>query len=456
MANLISLNLVSRNPATGEPVGEVQVAQEADIVVMVQRAHQAAKSWRQTSLLQRIDYFEQAAAVLAESAEEIGGLICAEMGRPQPVAIGEAQGIAQVLVHEAKEIAEALAPHSVEDDKVSSTFFYEPLGVCAAITPWNFPVNMAQWMVLPALMAGNTVVLKPSEETPLAVQKYVDILNQFLPEDVLQIVHGGKDIGRALVNADVQLIAFTGSRRAGQQILMDAAKDFKRIILELGGKDPLVVLEDADVQAAAKFAAQNSYFNSGQVCVSSERIYVHESVAAEFEKTLLDETAAINVIPGDGQNSDLGPMVAEFQREHVLRQLTDAVEQGAEVLSGEKEHPKGYVLPTVLKVDDSMDIMREETFGPVACVRPYSDLDEIMEKINDSIYGLGAVIFSQDIEKASAVARRIESGMIGINKGCRGAQGTPWIGAKQSGYNYHGGEAGHRQFAQIKIVSTPK
>ncbi len=448
--------LQSINPATRELVGEVPVADTSQIQVAVNRAHEAVKSWGVMSLEERAQCFKDAAPVILEQAEELGRLISSEMGRPLAMAVGEAKGVGGALAHKVDDIAKALSPHSIEDDNVHSTFYYESLGVCAAITPWNFPVNMIQWMIVPALMAGNAVVIKPSEQTPLCGDLYVKILQQFLPEGVLQIVHGGKDTGRELVNSDVQMIAFTGSRRAGQQILADAAKDFKRIILELGGKDPLIVLEDADVAAAAKFAATNSYFNSGQVCVSSERVYVHESIAEEFEKGLVEHTSKIDVVPGDQEGSGLGPMVADFQREHVMRQLNSALADGAEKLFGADEHPEGYVMPTVLRVTDDMDIMQEETFGPISCVRHYSDIDELIEKVNASDYGLSAVIFSEDIDKATALARRIETGMVGINKGCSGAEGTPWVGAKQSGYSYHGGEAGHRNFAQVKIVSTPK
>ncbi|CAH0991281.1 Succinate-semialdehyde dehydrogenase [NADP(+)] [Sinobacterium norvegicum] len=446
----------SINPSNGSLVGEVAVTSAAELADIVEKAHRARKQWWQTSLQDRAQCFKNAAPVLIENAEKIGRLISAEMGRPEQQAIGEATMVATALATKVDAVVEALTPHCIEDEQTSTTFHYDPLGVCAAITPWNFPVNMVQWMVLPALMAGNPVIVKPSEHTPLCTQLYLQTLQQFFPQDVLQIVQGGKEQGRMLVNSDVQLIAFTGSRRAGQQILSDAAKDFKRIILELGGKDPLLVLADADIAAAASFAAQNSYYNSGQVCVSSERMYVHESVAAEFERLLIEATADVTVVAGDLQQSTMGPMVADFQRQHVLDQLNTAKAQGAEVLYGEDQHPPGYVMPTVLRVKDTMDIMQEETFGPISCVRHYSDIDEVLEVINASDYGLSAVIFGTDIAAATEVAKAIETGMVGINKGCGGAQGSPWVGAKESGYGYHGGVAGDRQFAQVKIISTPK
>jgi succinate-semialdehyde dehydrogenase/glutarate-semialdehyde dehydrogenase len=446
----------SINPSNGSVVGEVPVTSPAELAAIVNKAHQARKQWWQTSLAERAECFKKAAPALIAKAEQIGQLISAEMGRPHEQAINEATMVAAQLAKKVDAVLAALSPHSIEDENTKTTFHYDPLGVCAAITPWNFPVNMVQWMILPALMAGNAVIVKPSEHTPLCTQLYLETLQQFFPQDVLQIVQGGKEQGRMLVNSDVQLIAFTGSRRAGQQILSDAAKDFKRIILELGGKDPLLVLADADVAAAASFAAQNSYFNSGQVCVSSERMYVHQSVAAEFERLLVEATAAMTIVTGDLQQSTMGPMVADFQRQHVLEQLNTAKAEGAEVLYGDDQHPPGYVMPTVLRVSDEMEIMREETFGPVSCVRHFSDIDEVLDVINDSDYGLSAVIFGRDIAAATEVAKSIETGMVGINKGCGGAEGSPWVGAKESGYGYHGGVAGDRQFAQVKIISTPK
>ncbi|GMG86211.1 aldehyde dehydrogenase family protein [Biformimicrobium ophioploci] len=446
--------LVSRSAYTGDILEEIRCTPLDQVDAMVADARRALPGWRALSLQERADCLKQAIPELKARAADIAGLISAEMGKPISNAMSEANYCHSTLAATLDGLVQSLAPRKIEDAHTETTLYYDPLGVCAAITPWNFPVSMIQWMVIPALMAGNTVVLKASECTPLAGRAYAQALQAVLPENVLQLVEGGKDHGRALVNANVQLIAFTGSRRAGQQILADAAPQFKRVILELGGKDPLIVLDDADIEAAARLAATNSFSNCGQVCVSIERIYVHESVAEKFEQLLLQNTRKIEVRPGDNA-SEMGPMVADFQRRHVLGQIEEAVAEGAEVMHMPDTMPDGYILPTVLRVKDTMRIMREETFGPVACVRRFGTDEEAITLANDSIYGLGAVVFGEK-GHAMQVARQLDAGMIGINKSCHGANGSPWVGAKQSGYGYHGGAEGDHQFAQVRTVSIGK
>jgi acyl-CoA reductase-like NAD-dependent aldehyde dehydrogenase len=353
-------------------------------------------------------------------------------------------------------MAAALAPEVLEDEHVRTTVYRDPFGVCAAITPWNFPMSMPHWMVLPSLMAGNTVVLKPSEKTPLVGQAYADVLNEVLPAGVLQVVHGDEAQGKALVAADVDLVAFTGSRAAGAAILGAAAPKLKRVVLELGGKDPLVVLADADLDRAAKFAVRNSFRNAGQVCVSTERIYVHESIADAFVARLVEGARALRVGGGTEAKVDVGPMVDARQKEVVARQVDDAVSRGARVAWRSERTDGNFLGPIVLTdVTHDMAVMRDETFGPVACVMRVRDADEAVRLANDTPYGLGAVVFGAP-DTAAAVARRLDAGMIGVNQGVGGADGSPWVGAKQSGYGFHSGKEGHRQFAQVRIVSTTR
>ncbi|MEE2827807.1 MAG: aldehyde dehydrogenase family protein, partial [Myxococcota bacterium] len=388
---------------------------------------------------------------------ELGRLLTAEMGKPLREAVGEVRSCGSHLGEELDEMVGAFEPELLEDGRTSTWLCHDPLGVAAAITPWNFPISMPHWMVLPALMAGNTVVLKPSEETPLIAQAYTDLLASCLPEGVLSVIHGDEAQGKALVQAEVDLIAFTGSRHAGSHILGSAAEGLKRVILELGGKDPLVVLDDADLEKAAKFAVRNSFRNAGQVCVSTERIYVLEPIADRFEEEVARLTTALKVGDGSAEGVEVGPMVNAAQRDHVLGQIDDALRAGARLLAGGKGHQGNLLQPTVLAgLDHSMDIMRRETFGPVACIVRCADEDEAVRLANDTVYGLGAVVFGGNEERAAAVARRIRAGMVGINRGVGGAQGSPWVGAKQSGFGYHGGPYGHRQFAQARIISTRK
>ncbi len=449
----MSDTLISYNPATGEPVGEVPVTPAAEIPAIVARAHEARRAWGARTAQERAEILKPAGAVLVERADELGSLLTSEMGKPLSDGIGEVKHTGEGLPAEADEIARAVTPRTLTGEGVTTELRYDPLGVAGAITPWNFPILMPHWMVLPALIAGNAVVLKPSEQTPLIAQAYADVLNQFLPEGVLQTVHGEDDQGKALVAADVNLIAFTGSKDTGRKIMAAAADGLKRLILELGSKDPLIVLDGADLDAAVAFAARNCFRNCGQVCVSTERVYVQDTIAEDFTARLVD--AARQICPGDptGDACSMGPMAMPAQKAHVLAQIEDAVRRGATLRLGGGSLDGNYVQPTVLTgVTHDMDIMQTETFGPVAPIMAFKDADEAVTLANDSEYGLGAVVFGPE-ELAHEIARRIDAGMIGVNRGIHGAPGSPWVGAKHSGIGYHMGPEGHRQFCQVRTIS---
>lgn len=445
--------LESINPANGEVVGRVVITPAEEVASIVEGARRAQPAWGALSLAERRERLLAAGALLEARADELALLITREMGKPLADARAEVGAVAD-LRGELESMEAALAPEVIEHRGVRSTIHRDPFGVVAAITPWNFPLLMPHWMVLPALMAGNAVVLKPSEETPLTGQAYADALREVLPEGVLSVVHGADAQGRALVAADVDLIAFTGSREAGKHILKSASEGLKRVVLELGGKDPLIVLDGADVAAAAAFAAKNSFRNAGQVCVSTERIYVDRAIATSFLDALVRETAKLKVGDGTEPGTRIGPMVNARQRDHVRAQVRDAVEKGARVLAGATPMDGNFLAPTVLAgVDHGMSIMREETFGPVACVQEVEGEEEAVRLANDSPYGLGAAVFGPE-ERAQRVARRLTAGMIGVNRSSGGAPGTPWVGARQSGYGYHSSRDGHRQFAQVRVVTT--
>ena len=452
----MSEKLISFNPATGETVGEVPVTAAADVAAVVARAREALPEWRSIPAEQRAAMLAPAGARLVEQHEELGNLLTREMGKPLREGMGEVRGCGGSLGAFAESVAKAIQADELADERTSSTVYYDPLGVCAAITPWNFPIGMPHSVVIPALVAGNTVILKPSEETPLIAQAYVDALNEVLPAGVLQIIHGADQQGQALVAADVDLIAFTGSRETGKKIMEAASGGLKRVILELGGKDPMVVLRDADLDQAAQFAAMNSFRNAGQVCVSTERIYVDESIAKDFESKVAEHANAMTVGNGVDEGVQVGPMINARQRDHVLAQIEEARAQGARVVTGGEGHHDNFVMPTVLAdLDPDAGIMRDETFGPVACLSSFRDEDEAVRLANDTPFGLGAVVFG-DPQRAADVGRRLDAGMIGINKGCGGASGTPWVGAKESGYGYHSSDQGHRQFTQPRVVSIAK
>lgn len=445
--------LESINPATQEIVGSVPVTPVSEIPAIVARASAAQRDWARLSASARADVLRPAGQALQDRAEELGELLTREQGKPLADGIGEVNGCGSGLSDAVDEIADAVGPVQLDGEGVTSTLYYDPLGVCAAITPWNFPILMPHWMVLPALVTGNAVVLKPSEQTPLIAQAYADVLNEFLPQGVLQVVHGEDEQGKALVAADVDLIAFTGSKTAGQHIMAAAAGGLKRLILELGSKDPLIVLEGADLDQAAQFAARNSFRNCGQVCVSTERIYVQRSIKDEFISRLIEHSKAYQIGNGMEEGSTLGPMIHREHKAHVVRQVDDALHAGARLVFGNDPHEGAFMSPVILDgVNHDMDIMRTETFGPVACIAEVADADEAVRLANDTEYGLGAVVFGEPDAAANA-ARQLTAGMIGVNRGIGGAPGTPWIGARRSGYGFHGGPMGHRQFCQIRVIS---
>lgn len=448
------MQLESVNPANGTTIGFVDVTPVEEVPAAIAHARSALPAWRSLGAVERGRRIAAAGPTILARLEELARILTTEMGKPLEAARAEVRSCGEGLADEIGGIVEALRTEILEDSLTRTEIRRDPLGVCGAITPWNYPIAMPHWLVIPALVAGNTVVLKPSEETPLIADAWVRIVAAGLPDGVLQVVHGNEQQGKALVAGDVDLVAFTGSREAGAQILTAAGRELKRVLLELGGKDPLIVLEDADVARAARFAALNSFRNTGQVCVSTERIYVAEALHDAFVRAIVEEARSLRVGDGLLPGTDLGPMVHRRQKQHVLDQVRSAIGSGAHLTHGELDHPGCYLGPLVLtRVHHGMEIMRDETFGPVAAIQPFASVEEAIALANGSPYGLGAVVFGE--RGAGEVADRLDAGMIGINRGCDGIVGSPWVGAKQSGYGFHSGTHGHRQFAQVRVVSRP-
>ncbi|MGI6751171.1 MAG: aldehyde dehydrogenase family protein [Anaerovoracaceae bacterium] len=445
--------LISYDPGNGEEVGRVEVTKSEEIEGMVEVARKAHELWSGLSVDERIDYLLRCAEVLQRRSEEMAVLLCREMGKNLKRSRNEIQSCYDDILYKTKWIKDAIKTVKVEEGGIATQIQYNALGVCGVIAPWNYPVSMGHWLILPALTAGNAVIFKPSEETPLIASAYVDALNEILPQGVLQIVYGGREQGEALVRSKIDLIAFTGSREAGKKIMAGAASGLKRLVMEMGGKDPLVVLRDADVERAARFAIASSFENTGQMCISTERILVDERILSEFEEYAASYVQRYKVGRWDDPEANIGPIINERQREKILEHIEDAVKKGARVLAGGKNHPPRYVTPTVLAdISEDMLIWREETFGPVACITKFKDLDEAIKLANDSRLGLGASVFGK--KDAEYVANKLEVGMVGINQAAGNSAGdVPWVGAKESGIGYHGSPDGHRQFTQARVIS---
>ncbi len=452
---------VDLDPATAEPIAEIPAAGAEEVRVAVARARAASVRWREVPLETRCDLLAQAGEALAAREEELADLVTREMGKPRAEALGEVRGRAKAVVSDLAEIAAALAPREVPPSGSTRTrVFWEPHGVVAAIAPWNFPVAMPLELLLPALAAGNTVVFKPSEHVPLTGAVLAEILGQPLPDGVLELLQGDGATGAALVDADVDMIAFVGSRATGEHIMRAAAGGLKRLVLELGGKDPLIVFEDADLEAAAECAVRHSLRNAGQVCCAVERVYVAEPIADAFERAVLERARTWRAGSGFDPDSRLGPLVSADQRARVHSLVEDAVASGARLLLGGRpqEGPGWFYPATVLAdVPPEARIAREETFGPVLALRRFSgDEDEAVALANDTVYGLGASLYTRDPARGERVALRIRSGQVGVNRYLGGGPGTPWVGQRQSGFGFLGGPEGHRQFTVPKTVSIAR
>jgi len=441
--------LASHDPSNGDLLGEVPVTGTGRIGEIINSARVASKDWRQLKTADRVRILARAYAGLESHIERLAQLLSREMGKDIRRASGEVSGVVHGGPYIAEDVMRALQS---KDLGGGSRLEYKPLGVVAVIAPWNYPLAMANNLIVPALVAGNSVVFKPSEETPLIAQEFTEILNQVLPPDVLQIVHGDGEQGQALVEGEVDMIAFTGSQAVGRQIMAHAAGQLKRLVMELGGNDPMIVMEDADIEHAARFAVASSFENAGQMCTSTERIYVDETVAEQFEQRVVELARQYQIGPWNQPGVNIGPIINAEQHGKILEHIRDAETKGARVLLGGSKQPERYITPTVI-CDTSPDMLLErvETFGPVVAIARYRLIEQAIERANDSDYGLGAVVFGGS--RAAEVADRLEAGMIGVNQGVGGTGEAPWVGAKQSGFGFHGSPAGHRQFAQVRVLS---
>jgi acyl-CoA reductase-like NAD-dependent aldehyde dehydrogenase len=438
------------DPATGETIAEVPVTTPEELQRLVAAARAAQPAWAEVPLEARAGLLVEGARALGENADELAHLVTREMGKPLEDARREVAGYASAVAREMEEVAEALAVEEIGSGLGTTVVERVPLGVVAAISPWNFPLGMPINLMLPALATGNTVVLKPSEQTPLCGAAVAEAFGGPLPDGVLGLAQGGGDVGAALVASDVDMIAFTGSRETGQHIMKSASDGLKRLVLELGGKDPLVVFADADLEAAAKCAVDQSLRNTGQVCCSLERVYVADEVAEEFERLVVERARTWRHGLGTDPEVKMGPLVSAVQRDKVAAQVADAVAGGARLLlGGEVPEGEGWFYPaTVLAdVDPDLTIARGETFGPVVCLMRFSgDEEDGVRLANDTEFGLGANVYTRDLEKGRRVARRIQAGQVGVNRYLTAAPGAPWVGHKGSGFGFVGGVHGHRQF----------
>jgi succinate-semialdehyde dehydrogenase/glutarate-semialdehyde dehydrogenase len=447
--------LIKVDPATGEEIGRVPLLDEADVAAAVERARAAQPAWGRLSYHERARFILRAREVVLEQLEEIAKLISRETGKPVTEAIAMEIVPTLDLMHyfadHTKEILKRRRVGLGQYNFMARTSYivYRPLGVVGIISPWNFPWATPLDEVVMALMAGNAVVVKPSELTPFTALRIADVFKQAqLPEGLLQIVTGDGSTGAALVEAGVNKIMFTGSVNTGKRVAETAAKHLTPVVLELGGKDPMVVFEDANLENAARAAIWGAFCNSGQACASIERCYVHESIAGKFVDLVIKETKLLKQDDPSSGDIDVGAMTNERQLKIVEDHVSDAIERGAEVRTGGhrlNESRGWFHEPTVVTgVDHSMKVMRDETFGPVLPIMTFKTDEEAVLLANDSIYGLTASVFTGNLERGKRIAEQIDAGTVMINEVVytHAVAQTPWGGVKQSGYGRTHGSLG--------------
>lgn len=447
------------NPATEEVFEQVPDGSREDAHAAVVAANKAFEVWRRMSAVSRGELLHEVADRLKARTEEIARILTLEGGKPLRENLDEV-GWSAACFHYYAEIgrnSRGRVIPSIESTQLSMVL-KEPYGVVVCIVPYNYPLLLMAWKVAPALAAGNTVIIKPSSITPLATLALSECF-EVLPPGTVNIVTGsGEEIGHALVtHPGTQVVAFTGSTATGRTIAGLCAERFKKVILEMGGKDPFVVCEDSDVEVAAKAVAWAAFLNAGQVCTSSERIYVHHTIADRFLEALVNFTGTLRLGPGIEPSTDIGPLARDRYRRKVEEHVEKASEMGAVLLAGGKRpagFQKGYFYePTVLiNVSHSMKVMREETFGPVAPVMIYNDFDEAIRYAQDTPYGLGAVLFTRDAVKVKTFFEEVKAGTIWINDPLTDNDAGPFGGMKMSGMGRELGPEGLDEFMETKHV----
>jgi len=451
-----SERLSSHNPATGEILGTVPVHGPADVDAAVARARIAAESWSQRSFAARAEELTAFRRALAGRADELTELLHRENGKPELEALVEVMMALGHVQHAAARAEAAMAPRRVSAGMLANfraTISYHPLGVVGVIGPWNYPLFTPMGSIAYALAAGNAVVWKPSELTPLVAVKVAEIAAAaFALPDLLQVVTGAGATGAALAAAAVDKIAFTGSAATGKRVMMAAAGRLTPVLLELGGKDPMIVAEDADLERAAEACVYGALTNAGQACISIERVYVADAIHDRFVDEVVRQVRELKI---GGDDAHLGAMTSPAQVAIVKDHLEDAIARGAVVRTGGPDAISGsYIQPTVLTgVDHRMKVMREETFGPVIPIQRVASIDEAVKLANDTQYGLGSSVFAG--KAAARIAALLRAGMTSINSvmGFAGIPSLPFGGIGDSGFGRIHGDEGIREFTRIKSTA---
>lgn len=452
-----------QNPATGRAVAEVPALGGPETARALDAAERAFAFWSSTLAKERAMVMRRWADLMRENSEDLSLILTAEQGKPFAESRGEVEYAASFLEwfgEEAKRVYGDVIPTPIEGRRI--VVLKEPMGVTGGITPWNFPSAMVTRKCAPALAAGNTMVLKPAEQTPLSALAICVLAERAgLPPGVLNVVttpgDGASEVGMTMTSDPrLRMLGFTGSTEVGKLLMKQCADTVTKISLELGGNAPFIVFEDADLDLALDAMQSCKYRNSGQTCISANRILIHERVHDEFVAMLIDYAAALRVGSGTEDGAQIGPLIDQQGFDKVERHIANALESGAEVAIGGHQHRRGglFFEPTVLTdVTPEMDMSCEETFGPVAGIIPFSDEDEAVNIANDTPYGLCSYFFTRDIARAWRVGEALEAGIVGLNTGFISTEVAPFGGVKQSGIGREGSKYGIEEWVETKYFT---
>lgn len=445
------------NPATGAAFATCARADKAQLNDAVAAAKRAFPAWAALSYPERRGYLQKAADALSARAEEVSTLLVQEQGKPLNQAQGEVAGAIGALRWYAEQELPLEILRETDKDKIMEQ--RTPLGVIATIVPWNFPLALLAMKVAPALITGNTVVAKPAPSTPLTGALLGEIVADILPPGVINIIIDANDLGAALsAHPDVAMISFTGSTVTGRRVMESASGSLKRLLLELGGNDAAIILDDADVKEVARRVFNGAMVNAGQVCLAVKRVYAPRAMYDELCEELARLGNEVVVDYGLNQGAQMGPVQNRQQYERVLELIDDAKGQGTVVVGGHRMEGEGYfVAPTVIRdLPDDSRLVREEQFGPVLPLLAYDDIEDVIARANDSDYGLSGTIWTNNVERGTEIALRIEAGTVWVNKHLDGPMDIPFGGAKQSGLGRAKGVEGLKAFTQGKIINIAK